>query len=366
MKGRNFMGCLKELYINYKSVLPIVKQQQSKNTNGPKLTFGCTRNQIVHQDESGTIFYANQVDNEEHHEHPAVDDEIKETHIGADEQENKETHTGAEEEDNIAVEPSLTESAEADPTESVEPEDTTVETPVEPVMHEAVPPVLGPLPEEIAGTASEAQPETSVATEIVELHAESTVAPEEPTPTEAKESSGWLDFFGSTDDNDKKSEMGVMPGQMNIDIQPTEEPVTPRPRITCDDLVCSNSAPCADADGKEDARCVCRDGFAGETCLFCNTLHLLFCLLMEPLHLPYCILSLATLPRSCDELFNMGERRNGVYKIDPVGGETPNQAHVNCIMDTTMGITVVGHNFPNMTQVRNKSMTDINFYITYK
>lgn len=79
-----------------------------------------------------------------------------------------------------------------------------------------------------------------------------------------------------------------------------------------------------------------------------------------------CFLS-ANLPRSCDELYEQGEDRNGVFRIDPDGNGPLEPALVKCEMtDNDGGITHVDHNFVNDTLVRQAQAKDTTYSIVYR
>ncbi|KAI8495819.1 hypothetical protein Bbelb_262350 [Branchiostoma belcheri] len=74
---------------------------------------------------------------------------------------------------------------------------------------------------------------------------------------------------------------------------------------------------------------------------------------------------------SCDEYYQMGERRTGVWKIDVDGRGPLPPSYVHCTMETTedgtqAGTTTISHNLAPETVVRRSGMTDTLLHVSYR
>lgn len=75
----------------------------------------------------------------------------------------------------------------------------------------------------------------------------------------------------------------------------------------------------------------------------------------------------ANLPKSCDELYESGEDRDGVFRIDPDGNGPVEPVLVKCEMSDSDGaITYVDHNFVNGTYVRQADKKDTTYSVVYR
>ncbi|XP_019619326.1 PREDICTED: contactin-associated protein-like 3B [Branchiostoma belcheri] len=74
---------------------------------------------------------------------------------------------------------------------------------------------------------------------------------------------------------------------------------------------------------------------------------------------------------SCDEYYQMGERRTGVWKIDVDGRGPLPPSYVHCTMETTedgtqAGTTTISHNLAPETVVRRSGLTDTLLHVSYR
>ncbi|KRX46152.1 CTD small phosphatase-like protein [Trichinella murrelli] len=74
-----------------------------------------------------------------------------------------------------------------------------------------------------------------------------------------------------------------------------------------------------------------------------------------------------TLEKSCHHLYRMGNRRSGVYRIDPDGSGPIGPVYVHCTMDDELnhGWTIVEHNFEESMQIRSVWAKDTTYIISY-
>ncbi|CDW59534.1 axotactin isoform d, partial [Trichuris trichiura] len=123
-----------------------------------------------------------------------------------------------------------------------------------------------------------------------------------------------------------------------------EIPPSKQKNFICDHFYCRHGTTCEEGDNGL-LRCNCSgSGYAGRHCQF------------------------ATLEKNCQALYDLGERRSGIYLIDPDGSGPLDPVYVVCNMNDDMGNawTTVSHNFPSSTQVRSYSTRDTTFLIEYK
>uniref|UniRef100_A0A5S6QAB0 EGF-like domain-containing protein n=1 Tax=Trichuris muris TaxID=70415 RepID=A0A5S6QAB0_TRIMR len=112
--------------------------------------------------------------------------------------------------------------------------------------------------------------------------------------------------------------------------------------LICDHLYCRHGTACEESENG--LRCNCSgSGYTGHHCQF------------------------AALEKNCQSLYDLGERRSGVYQIDPDGSGPLDPVHVMCKMSDDVGNawTMVSHNFPASTQVRSNLIKDTTFFIEY-
>ncbi|KHJ48674.1 laminin G domain protein [Trichuris suis] len=131
---------------------------------------------------------------------------------------------------------------------------------------------------------------------------------------------------------------------ITIGCQHDDKEISPskQKNFICDHFYCRHGTTCEEGDNG--LRCNCSgSGYAGHHCQF------------------------ATLEKNCQALYDLGERRSGIYLIDPDGSGPLDPVYVVCNMNDDMGNawTTVSHNFPSSTQVRSYSTKDTTFLIEY-
>ncbi|KAI6171538.1 hypothetical protein M3Y97_01027500 [Aphelenchoides bicaudatus] len=105
--------------------------------------------------------------------------------------------------------------------------------------------------------------------------------------------------------------------------------------------LCENAELCVRPTNSSFFKCVCREGYAGQYCQF------------------------SLFPPTCTEALSADPKRKpGIYQLDVDGSGPLRATHAECLRD---GRTVITHNAPNRTQIRQPNDTSHAYYpITYR